>query len=85
MRARIIAMWQDCRRAHERAGPWLFGEFSIADAMYAPIVSRFITYDIDLEAHGDKGAAAAYCAAMMDLPSMKQWENDARAQIAAGR
>jgi glutathione S-transferase len=41
---RIDAIWSDCRRAHAVRGPWLFGEFSIADAMYAPVTLRVRSY-----------------------------------------
>ncbi len=53
--ARIQAMWNDCRARFGAGGPFLFGEFSIADAMYAPVVSRFHTYEVGLE-----GAAREY-------------------------
>jgi len=47
---RIDQLWEDCRGHFGRGGPWLFGEYSIADAMYAPVVLRFNTYDADLSA-----------------------------------
>lgn len=47
---RIDQLWEDCRRRFGRGGPWLFGEYSIADAMYAPVVLRFNTYGADLSA-----------------------------------
>lgn len=42
--ARIVELWNDCRTRFGAAGPWLFGEYSVADAMYAPVVLRFRTY-----------------------------------------
>ena len=42
--ARIEALWNDCRKRFGAAGPWLFGEYSVADAMYAPVVLRLRTY-----------------------------------------
>ena len=48
--ARIVAIWLECRQQAGAAGPWLFGKFSIADAMYAPVALRFNTYDIDVPA-----------------------------------
>jgi glutathione S-transferase len=45
---RIDQMWEDCRRRFGRAGPWLFGEYSIADAMYSSVVLRFNTYGAEL-------------------------------------
>ncbi len=44
---RVQRLWCDCRTRHGRDGPWLFGRFSVADAMYAPVASRFATYGID--------------------------------------
>jgi len=64
--ARIEAIWGDCLKRY--GGPFLFGAFSIADAMYAPIVSRFLTYDVKLA-----GALQQYAQAVLDLPAMKAW------------
>ena len=46
--ARIDALWSECRGAHSRGGDFLFGAWSAADAMFAPVVSRFRTYDVEL-------------------------------------
>lgn len=46
---RITTLWQQCREQYGSAGPWLFGSFSIADAFYAPVVFRFLTYGVSLE------------------------------------
>ena len=43
---RIEHLWADCRARHSENGPWLFGQWSIADAMYAPVATRFVTYDV---------------------------------------
>ena len=80
---RIVALWQDCRSRFGARGPFLFGAFSAADAMYAPVVSRFRTYLPNLAAYGDDGAAQAYVEALFALPAMMQWEEGARAEIAA--
>jgi len=64
--ARIEALWADCLRRY--GGPFLFGAFSIADAMYAPVVSRFLTYDVKLG-----GALRQYAQAVIELPAMKEW------------
>lgn len=66
---RIEAIWTECRDRFGDAGPFLLGPFSIADAMYAPVVSRFFSYDIGVAA-----AAEAYMATMMSLPAWKEWE-----------
>jgi len=45
---RIFDIWSDCQRQYHSAGDWLFGKFSVADAMFAPVVLRFRTYGINL-------------------------------------
>ena len=66
--ARIDAMWTDCRSRFGAGGPFLFGGFTAADAMYAPVVSRFHTYGIPVS-DGTRG----YMAAMMALPAWGEW------------
>ena len=71
---RVMAIWRDCRkRFGEGRGDFLFGPFAIADAMYAPVVSRFRTYKIELERE-----AETYCEAVMALPAMQEWIAAAR-------
>jgi glutathione S-transferase len=65
---RIEAMWTDCRTRYGADGPFLFGHFGAADAMYAPVVSRFHTYDVEVNA-----VAGAYMAAVMALPAWGEW------------
>jgi glutathione S-transferase len=65
---RIDAIWTDCRARFGEGGAFLFGAFSAADAMYAPIVSRFHTYGIEVGA-----AARAYMQAVMALPAWQEW------------
>jgi glutathione S-transferase len=66
---RIDQIWNDCRARFGAAGPWLFGEYSIADAMFAPVVLRFNTY----------GAAAVsptvrwYMASVLEDPPLQEW------------
>lgn len=71
--ARIKEIWQRCRQRHGGAGPWLFGGFSIADAMYAPVVLRFVTYGVPLGA-----VELAYARAVLRHPAMQEWINHAR-------
>lgn len=77
--ARIEAIWNDCReRFGARAtpgGPYLFGAFSAADAMYAPVCFRFKTYGIQ-----PAGTAGAYLATMLAHPLMREWETAAHAE-----
>jgi len=71
---RIEAIWTDCRTRYGRAGggPFLFGAFGAADAMYAPIVSRLRTYAVDL---GE--VARAYAEAVQALPAWREWRDAA--------
>jgi glutathione S-transferase len=71
--SRIDAMWTDCRARFGQGGRFLFGTFCAADAMYAPIVSRFHTYAI-----GVGTEARAYMQAIMALPAWTEWESAAR-------
>ena len=72
---RIVALWQDCRRRFGQDGPFLFGPFTIADAFYAPVVSRFRTYGVPLS-----GVAAQYAEAVWSLPAVQRWSEGARAE-----
>jgi glutathione S-transferase len=65
---RIIAMWHELRAAHAADGPFLFGRFGAADAFYAPVVTRFVTYEVTLP-----DVCAAYMATMQALPAMREW------------
>lgn len=78
--ARIVAIWREARADHAAAGPFLFGAFSIADAMYAPVASRFTSYGIRLAGYGDDGKADAYRKMMMALPAMQEWGKAAAAE-----
>jgi glutathione S-transferase len=70
---RIATIWRDCLAAHN--GPYLFGGLTMADAMYAPVVTRFLTYDVRLDS-----ACAAYCERIMALPEMIEWRQAALAE-----
>ena len=75
---RIVDIWRDCRARFSAGGEFLFGTFSAADAMFAPVASRFNTYRIDLAQFGDDGIAARYRDSMMAMPEMLAWAEDAR-------
>jgi glutathione S-transferase len=77
---RIVELWVLCRRRFGTSGNFLFGAFSAADAMYAPVVSRFRTYLPDLAPYGDDGTAQAYVEAVFALPGMLSWEEGARTE-----
>jgi glutathione S-transferase len=69
---RITAIWHDCFAKY--GGPYLFGSnLCAADAMYAPVVTRFLTYDVKLDAE-----CVAYCQRIMALPEMRSWVADAK-------
>lgn len=65
---RISAMWAGLRARHRADGPFLFGPFSIADAYYAPVVTRFNTYKPKLAPTLDE-----YLQTMLELPAMREW------------
>ena len=71
--ARVVALWS------EAAGPFLFGGFSVADAMFAPVAWRFRTYDVAIA----DPTARAYYDTLLALPAMKEWEEAAAAEVAA--
>ena len=72
---RIEALWAACRAAHGKRGPFLFGTFSAADAMFAPLVNRLHVYGFRVGA-----ATRDYMQAMMALPAWQEWEQAARAE-----
>lgn len=79
---RVVEIWKEARATFGAGGPFLFGAFSIADAMYAPVASRLKTYVPDLAAFGDDGTAAAYIEAIFALPAIEEWAEGARQEIA---
>ncbi len=66
--ARIAAIWEKCRSRYGAGGNMLYGHFTIADAMFAPVVTRFITYGVTLE-----GRANDYLNAAWALPALQEW------------
>jgi len=82
--SRIISIWTEARGRYGETGggPYLLGAFSIADAMFAPVVSRLETYAPDLVALGDRdGQARAYMDTISSMPEMREWVLGARAQM----
>ncbi len=70
---RIVGVWTDCLA--RSGGPFLFGDWSIADAFYTPVATRFRSYGVDLSALGDAdGKAAAYRDALLATPEFLEWE-----------
>lgn len=70
---RVTAIWRECLERY--GGPWLFGTQSMADAMFAPVCTRFRTYDLQLDE-----ACEAYCRTVLAWPAMIEWTEAARAE-----
>ncbi len=66
--ARVQEIWRECRKRFGTSGPYLFGAFTTADCFYAPVVFRFLSYGVPLDA-----TAKAYCDAMVRHPSVTKW------------
>ena len=73
--ARIDELWTDCRQQYGGAGKWLFGEFSIADVVFAPVALRFVTYSIPFGAQSGE-----FVDAVSNLASVQSWIEAARAE-----
>jgi glutathione S-transferase len=69
---RMQDLWRNARATFGQNGEFLFGDFSIADAMYAPVVTRFKTYAVELDA-----TSKAYSDAIYALPAMQRWCEEA--------
>jgi glutathione S-transferase len=72
---RIVAIWKDCRARFGQGGDFLFGRFTLADAAFAPVATRFATYEVALE-----GPAAAYRDAVLAWPALEEWCAAARVE-----
>lgn len=79
--SRVVEVWKDTRAQFGQDGPFLFGAFSNADAMYAPVATRFRTYGVPLAEFGDDGTAAAYIDAIYAMPEMAEWLAGADAEM----
>lgn len=75
--SRIDQIWRDLRSCYVDQGPWLFGDFSIADVMFAPVALRFSTYGVELSE-----ASQGYVEAVLNHPSVQLWVKDARRETA---
>ncbi len=74
--ARIDAIFRDCRTAFGAGGPYLFGQYTIADAMFAPVVSRIRTYEPKMS-----DIASEYVATMLADAGFRAWEDAARREL----
>ena len=75
--ARIVELWSGLLSRF--GGPFLLGEWSIADAFYTPVATRFRSYSIALAEHGDDGACAVYVERVLETPEFLEWERAALA------
>jgi glutathione S-transferase len=73
---RIVSGWNELLERF--GGPFLVGEWSIADAFFTPVATRFRTYGIQPGDYGDAGAAGAYCQRLLETPEFLAWEADAK-------
>lgn len=73
---RIVSLWSELLSRY--GGPFLCGQWSIADAFYTPAATRFRTYGVRLSDFGDAGAAGAYAERLLETPEFRAWEAEAR-------
>ncbi|MBD2292937.1 glutathione S-transferase family protein [Anabaena sphaerica FACHB-251] len=73
---RITDIWEECQQSFGVNGQFLFGDFTIADAMFAPVVMRFIAYDVALDA-----ISRNYVKAIYELPAMQEWITSAKREM----
>ena len=72
---RITEIWRDCRARHSDEGPYLFGRWCLADVFYAPVVTRFRTYAVEID-----DLSQAYCAAVWAQEHVAEWRAAAQAE-----
>jgi len=75
---RIVELWSDLRERFAGRGPFLLGDWSIADAFYTPVATRFRTYGVQLSDFGDRGEAGRYAETLLETPEFKEWEAGAK-------
>ena len=78
--ARIVRLWSELRGRYGAAGPFLVGGWSIADAFFTPVATRFRSYGVHLSDYGDTGVAGAYCETLLQTPEFLEWEKAALAE-----
>jgi glutathione S-transferase len=77
---RIARLWCDLRGRYGAEGPFLVGGWSIADAFFTPVATRFRSYGVHLSDYGDTGPAGAYCETLLRTPEFLEWEKAALAE-----
>jgi glutathione S-transferase len=76
---RIVKLWSDLRGRFGAGGPFLLGAWSIADAFYTPVATRFRSYGVQLSDFGDTGVAGTYNEVLLEQPDYLEWEKAALA------
>jgi glutathione S-transferase len=77
---RVVTLWSTLRERFASHGEFLVGPWSIADAFFTPVATRFHTYGVRLSDYGDRGEAAAYAEALLATPEYQAWLEGARAE-----
>lgn len=77
---RIVELWSDLRGRFGKDGQFLLGDWSIADAFFTPVATRFRSYGVKLSDYGDTGVAGEYAAELLATPEFKAWEAAALAE-----
>ena len=72
---RVKALWRHCRQCYGKSGPWLFGDYTIADAMFAPVAIRFSGYEVKLD-----GEAETYLTNVLQDPNLQEWIGAGKAE-----
>jgi glutathione S-transferase len=80
---RVVRLWNSLRRRYAE-GPFLVGEWSIADAFFTPVATRFRSYGVMLSDHGDDGTAGAYAQVLLEQPEFLEWERGALEDVGQG-
>jgi glutathione S-transferase len=74
---KLVRLWREIHGRFSAGGPFLLGQWSIADAYWTPLATRFRTYGVDLGLYGDDGGCAAYGALLLEQPEFLEWEEAA--------
>jgi len=77
---KMLRLWRTLKLRFGGGGPFLLGDWSIADAYFTPVATRFRTYLVDLAMYGDPGVATDYCALLLQQPEFLEWERLALAE-----
>ena len=81
---RVVRLWGELRRRFGGDGPFLAGPWSIADAFFTPVATRFRSYGVLLTDYGDDGTAGAYAETLLLQPEFLEWEKGALAEVEQG-